>query len=71
MTDIRMELWNLLSDLSGQYPLKEEHSRRFHQLTNKLRAEGVLPPGLPYPFCSMPEKCQGKGSCQRDPCCAD
>lgn len=27
--------------------------------------------GRPYPFCSQPLVCCGKGYCQRDPCCAD
>lgn len=26
---------------------------------------------LPYPFCSRPEKCAGKGSCQAEFCCND
>lgn len=25
----------------------------------------------PYPFCLQPQVCAGKGSCPRDPCCAD
>jgi hypothetical protein len=41
--DTRRELWNFISDLAVTHPLTEEESRRFHQLTNRLREEGVLP----------------------------
>jgi hypothetical protein len=31
-----------------------------------------LPAALPYPtFCSHPEKCAGKSTCQAKTCCAD
>jgi hypothetical protein len=34
--------------------------------------QGAKPLDVPYPqFCRHPDKCAGKGSCPRDPCCAE
>jgi hypothetical protein len=41
--DTRLALWNFISDFAVTHRFTEEESRRFHQLTNRLRDEGVLP----------------------------
>lgn len=37
-----------------------------------LRIKARLSRPVPYPrFCSMPARCEGKNSCQRDPNCCE